>query len=162
MNTAKLERAYRAFVRCHQVVAAATDEAQLLRDVCVTAVNELGFRLASLELNLGASGAHARIAPLDLERILINLVVNASHASVSDAGKGIAPDVLPRIFEPFFTTKGELGTGLGLPSVAHLARAVGGGVSVESKPGQARGSRSSFRRSRWAPDHADTSALREP
>src|SRR5690606_40474631 len=69
----------------------------------------------------------------------------ASHASVSDAGKGIAPDVLPRIFEPFFTTKGELGTGLGLPSVAHLARAVGGGVSVESKPGQARGSRSSFR-----------------
>src|SRR5260370_38276449 len=40
-------------------------------------------------------------------------------ASISDTGKGIAPEHLQKIFDPFFTTKpvGE-GTGLGL-SISH-------------------------------------------
>ncbi len=39
---------------------------------------------------------------------------------ISDSGKGIAEDVLPKIFEPFFTTKPtDEGTGLGL-SLAHM------------------------------------------
>jgi len=39
---------------------------------------------------------------------------------VSDTGKGIPKDVLPKIFEPFFTTKPvNEGTGLGL-SIAHM------------------------------------------
>jgi signal transduction histidine kinase len=35
---------------------------------------------ASLQLQLRAANVQARIAPIDLERILINLVVNAGHA----------------------------------------------------------------------------------
>lgn len=46
MKVKKLERAYQAFIRCHNVVSSATSEAQLLSDVCHIAVHDLGFKLA--------------------------------------------------------------------------------------------------------------------
>jgi CheY-like chemotaxis protein len=57
--------------------------------------------------------------------------------SVSDAGIGIAPDVLAKIFDPFFTTKpvGK-GTGLGLSQVHGFAHQAGGSVKVESELGK--------------------------
>jgi signal transduction histidine kinase len=60
--------------------------------------------------------------------------------SVRDWGIGIAPDQLERIFEPFVQveqgrarTRG--GTGLGLTISRHLARLMGGDLTVESTPG---------------------------
>ena len=54
---------------------------------------------------------------------------------VSDAGIGMAPDVLARAFDPFFTTKpaGE-GSGLGLSQVLGISKQMGGGVRIESTP----------------------------
>jgi two-component system cell cycle sensor histidine kinase/response regulator CckA len=53
---------------------------------------------------------------------------------VSDKGRGISKENLPRIFNPFFTTtKG--GTGLGLPAVRRIIRAHGGRVEVQSALG---------------------------
>jgi PAS domain S-box-containing protein len=56
---------------------------------------------------------------------------------VSDTGKGIPPDILPRVFEPFFTTKDAgRGTGLGLSQVYGFAKQSGGTARVRSKPGE--------------------------
>jgi CheY-like chemotaxis protein len=56
---------------------------------------------------------------------------------VSDTGEGMSPEVLAKAFEPFFTTK-EIGkgSGLGLAQVYGFAKQSGGGVRIESKPGQ--------------------------
>ena len=90
----------------------------------------------------------------DLERIVLNLVVNAKEAmpnggtvaiitrsgasgvslSVRDQGSGIAPEQADHIFEPYFTTKNGRNTGLGLFAVATIARRTSGTVAIESNP----------------------------
>jgi two-component system, cell cycle sensor histidine kinase and response regulator CckA len=55
-------------------------------------------------------------------------------AEISDNGRGIEPDVLPRIFEPFFTTKKGTHRGLGLAWVYGIVTNHGGGVAVSSQP----------------------------
>ncbi len=54
---------------------------------------------------------------------------------VTDNGRGIEPDVLPRVFEPFFTTKKGGHRGLGLALVYGIVTNHGGGVAVSSQPG---------------------------
>jgi two-component system cell cycle sensor histidine kinase/response regulator CckA len=53
---------------------------------------------------------------------------------VSDTGKGIEPDVLPRVFEPFFSTK-RGHRGLGLAWVYGIVANHGGGVAISSPSG---------------------------
>lgn len=61
--------------------------------------------------------------------------VSLALFTISDTGRGIAPDALSRIFRPHYTTKGKLGTGLGLPIVAAILKSNSAALWVDSVPG---------------------------
>jgi CheY-like chemotaxis protein len=57
--------------------------------------------------------------------------------SVADSGTGMTEEVLARAFEPFFTTKAiGKGSGLGLSQVLGFAKQSGGGVRIDTHPGE--------------------------
>jgi signal transduction histidine kinase len=64
---------------------------------------------------------------------------NGVMFSVTDTGKGIPSEYLPRIFEQFFRVPdqgSESGAGLGLAIVKEIVEAHGGTVSVDSVEGK--------------------------
>lgn len=95
--------------------------------------------------------------PDELNQVWTNLIHNALQAmnyqgilaidtschqteimvKITDNGKGIPEDILPKIFQPFFTTKppGE-GSGLGLDIVKKIIEKHHANISVCSRPGQ--------------------------
>jgi signal transduction histidine kinase len=56
----------------------------------------------------------------------------AAEITVSDNGKGIAPEIVPKIFDSTFTTNRKEHFGLGLAIVKKLVEAHGGIVRAES------------------------------
>lgn len=92
----------------------------------------------------------------DLRRAIINVLENAFQAvdgveggrieigcrtadgrlscEILDNGPGIPPENLDRVTEPLFSTK-SFGTGLGLPTVQRIMEEHGGGLEIESEPG---------------------------
>jgi PAS domain S-box-containing protein len=59
--------------------------------------------------------------------------------SVTDAGAGLAPELLPRLFRTFerldAARRGVEGTGIGLALSRHLVERMGGTIGVDSRPG---------------------------
>ncbi|WP_341731262.1 response regulator [Microcoleus sp. EPA2] len=81
---------------------------------------------------------HNSLQAMDDKGILRIDIVHENNwvkVSITDSGKGIPPEVLPKIFEPFFTTKsmGE-GSGLGLDIVRKIIDKHQGKIDVESMP----------------------------
>jgi PAS domain S-box-containing protein len=57
--------------------------------------------------------------------------------SVADNGGGMTKETMGRAFEPFFTTKAVgAGSGLGLSMVYGFAKQSGGGLTIDSEPGE--------------------------
>jgi two-component system NtrC family sensor kinase len=87
-------------------------------------------------------------------RVTTALEGERARIEVADTGAGIPAEMLVRIFDPFYTTKeAGKGSGLGLAISATLAEALGGALTVESKPGA--GSRFRLWLPRRAPETRD-------
>ena len=107
--------------------------------------------------NLSPNLPEVIAAPIQLNQVLVNLVVNALQSIkgegtitiqtkfnnqyvfliVEDTGGGMSKEVLDNIFTPFFTTKDiGCGTGLGLSVVYGIVTGHGGMINVESKVGK--------------------------
>jgi signal transduction histidine kinase len=110
---------------------------------------------------VGITSRHAETLPaihVDpelLTQALVNLALNAIQAmepggtlqislegaeddvrfSISDTGRGIAPDEIQRIYRPFYTTK-HRGSGLGLAITRGIVERHSGHITIESTPGE--------------------------
>ena len=75
---------------------------------------------------------------VEKKEIVISLAESAAgrlKISISDNGKGIAPEEIDKVFVPFYTTK-ENGSGIGLSLSRKIMRLHKGSISVFSKPGE--------------------------
>lgn len=114
------------------VVAAAVQMQQVLANLCANALDAMpaGGVLTVSAVNTEFGDGVTSRNPWGKAGRFVTL-------TVSDTGRGIAPENIGRIFDPFFTTKevGQ-GPGLGLSAVFGIVKAHGGNVSVASEPGQ--------------------------
>jgi PAS domain S-box-containing protein len=134
----------------------ALDVNEVIEEVALLVEREATDHGVALRLDLGASLPLLRIDRIQLQQILINLTINATHAmesvtdrprkvtvetraeppgsiriSVRDHGTGIAADAMPRLFDAFFTTRQE-GIGLGLSICRSIVEAQGGRIWAEN------------------------------
>jgi len=129
-------------------------------DDCVSLVElQALFHNIHIRRNLQADLPLAVIDPSQIERVFMNLIINAAEAmdgsgdltittreiketndieiSFTDTGHGISDENIRKIFDPFFTTKDVgHGTGLGLAISYGLVRSHKGSILVDSKVGE--------------------------
>ena len=134
-----------------------------VRDVIERAVSicrgEIQKTVKSINIEIPKDLPEIYVDPDTLEQVLVNLIINAAHASdkekswikvkagtnnkdlngviieTIDNGCGMDEEILERVFDPFFTTKQSgSGTGLGLSLCENMINEMGGSIEVESEP----------------------------
>jgi nitrogen fixation/metabolism regulation signal transduction histidine kinase len=114
-----------------------------------------GHPAIKADLQLDASLGPIKADPIQMQRVLQNLLLNAVDAmpqggtmtlstrkdngftrlEISDTGEGLTKEECSRLFTPYYTTK-QHGTGLGLAIVQSVISDHGAKISVESEPGK--------------------------
>lgn len=135
-----------------QVEHCALDE--LVRRVLVVLREEPAMQKVRVDFGEGLQRVAILADAGQLEQLLINLIINAAHASheggvirlaaqadstwvelvVEDSGRGMPDAVRRRAFEPFYTTKAK-GTGLGLSICRRIVEAHRGHIFLDSREG---------------------------
>lgn len=142
----------------------ATDLAKIVDETMELLSREMRKYRVLVEVQVSPTVSKAMASGNQIQRVLINLLVNARQAmpdgggitvtleddasseevvlTVRDTGSGIPREQLPHIFDPFFTTKegpdetGKGGTGLGLAACKEIIDAHDGRIRVESSVGK--------------------------
>ncbi|MEW5938122.1 MAG: cache domain-containing protein [Chloroflexota bacterium] len=135
-----------------------TDVNALLRRCVALVENQAIFHNIAIRQNLDDSLPMIIVDPSQIERVFLNLIINAAEAmngsgslylstcmglncktieiEVRDTGHGISDENMEKIFNPFFTTK-EIGhgVGLGLAISYGIVKEHNGEITVESEFG---------------------------
>ncbi len=100
----------------------------------------LNFALNARDAMPDGGRLHIAARPVELDGEAANFDVPPGQYAmieVADNGSGMDSATLSRAFEPFFTTKRlGLGSGLGLSMAYGFVKQSGGGISIQSQPGQ--------------------------
>ncbi len=141
-----------------------TDLASLISDALVLLEREMRKYRITVETEVDPSTPRALASGNQIQRVLLNLLINARQAmpeggtiwiklapcdqgklielTVRDCGSGIPRETLPHIFAPFYSTKsgpdetGKGGTGLGLAACKEIIDDHQGRIRVESTVGR--------------------------
>ncbi|OPX37018.1 MAG: hypothetical protein B1H13_13565 [Desulfobacteraceae bacterium 4484_190.3] len=164
-RVAKIVRAMKEFSHPGSDEKTPTDLNKAIENTVTVARNEWKY-VADLEMDFDEKLPPVPCLPGEMNQVILNMIVNASHAiadvvgdgangkgtitirtrkeeewaeiRIEDTGAGIPEEIRERIFDPFFTTK-EVGkgTGQGL-SIAHnvIVDKHGGMIDVESDAGK--------------------------
>jgi len=133
----------------------------LFKDLVDSAIRQVQSQIPeNIRINIDVpENIQATLGPQRIERVLINLIVNAVHAmkdggditisaknefdkggfsfQVTDTGEGIDEKIISKIFDPFFTTKDVgKGSGLGLSIIYGIMEQHDGSISVSSQVGK--------------------------
>ena len=95
-------------------------------------------------LDISQNSIEAGATELDIE-LTEEIEADRLVIEVRDNGPGMSPHALARATDPFYTTRKTRRVGLGLPMLAEAARAAGGELSIDSKPGAGVRVRATFR-----------------
>ncbi len=163
-RVAEIVRAMKGFAHPDADSIVETDLNRLIADTVLVARAEWKY-VAEVEESYGENMRPTPVAPGPFNQVILNMIVNASHAiadrygeggdlgriaittsqddagttvTVTDNGGGIPAEIQERIFDPFFTTK-EVGKGTGQGLA--ISRSVivdqhGGTLQVTSEPGE--------------------------
>ena len=153
----KVIRELRSFLAKGELEKTPTDANALARQAFGLLAADARARNVRLESDLADPLPKVMVSALSIEHVLVNLVSNGIEAvrdsgagegtvairtraengsiriTVTDSGRGIAPDVAEKIFEPFYTTKQE-GLGMGLRISRSIVESHGGRIWAEAGP----------------------------
>ena len=132
-----------------------TDLTILVREVAASFDGLAAGAGVRFEIRMPDDSPLLDLDPLRIREVLLNLGANALRyapsgsavsitgetrrgmvrVSVTDAGPGIAPEVLPHLFERFARSEDSRGSGLGLAIARRLVEAHGGSIAAERPAG---------------------------
>jgi two-component system NtrC family sensor kinase len=155
-RAAKIVRSLLTFAHYSPLERTVSDLNEIVRSTLASRASDLCSANIAVDEDYGEALPPIIVNREEIERVLLNLILNAEHAvrgarrsgtlrvrtrlsidagsavfEIADDGPGVPREVASRIFEPFFTTKlsGE-GTGLGLSVCLGIAESHGGSLTL--------------------------------